>query len=96
MSATQQRDLERALSRARELGRPVLCFTRLGLSDWPDLVDLFVAAGTRGERRFLSLHPSEGVEQLALGCAAEFAPPVDAKPYGVGDTIRAKIGRAHV
>ena len=75
-----QEALREGLSRARALGRPVVVTWRVELGAPPDLLELFAAAETRGQRRFLAARPDDGFALLALGVTSEIV-SVQAEPF---------------
>ncbi len=75
-----QEALREGLSRARALGRPVVVTWRVELGAPSDLLELFAAAETRGQRRFLAARPDDGFALLALGVTSEIV-SVQAEPF---------------
>jgi len=63
--------LGKGLVRARTIGCPVVVAQHEPLWETPDLFELFAAAETRGQWRFLAARPDKGFALLTLGAITE-------------------------
>ncbi|MCZ6715090.1 MAG: isochorismate synthase [Deltaproteobacteria bacterium] len=71
MTRAWQQALREGLAQARAFNRPLVVAKRERLADAPDLLELFAAAETRAQRRFLVARPDDGFALLGLGVTKE-------------------------